>query len=323
MIPHVAADKLSIRAAAALGLGGVALYVGSYLLWWPLVFIGLAPAAAAFRGLERDRTALAFALVIGWLAMFLVQQSLWAFHTSAVAVLAAYQALTWLPVAFGIRAVWRRWRVPLTFAWPVAWTAGECLRLLGMLGSPFGGIYVPCAAQPVLLQIGELGGIHLASFPVAMAQGWFADTLLRNLDGARERKGFCWPTRAATLAAVATWATVLIFGVVRYRQMEASVRPGPRLAMIQSDIPHVAGEPPTYDPNRLLAKLQRLSEEAVAQATGPFSRRNTIPAWTRRSALRKAGIRPRAGGKRGPRRPSRTRALPRGCASWGCPWSWA
>ena len=262
---------MSLRVAAALSLGGVGLYLAGYHLWWPLIFFGLSPVAAAFLRVERDRMAVGLAFFTGWLAMFLVQHPLWVFRVSAVGMLAAYQALTWIPIALAVRGAWRRWGIPLTCSWPVAWTAAECLRLLGPLGTPFGGLCAPCAEMPLMLQIGELGGMHLASFPIAMVQGWFADVLLCRWFP----QGRMQNLRIAAMATAGVWVAVLGFGWVRFDQIEKSLRPGPRVAVIQPDIPHVVGEASSYDPVLLREKLLR--ETPLRRPLMEKPRPNPIP----------------------------------------------
>lgn len=256
------------RDVALLCLAGVVLYVAGYHLSWPLIFVALAPVAAAFRCVNSNRAAIVLAYFTGWAAMFLVQHPLWVFRSSAVATLAACQALTWIPIALAVRGAWSRWGLPLNWSWPVGWTAGECLRLLGPLGSPFGALFAPCAEMPRMLQIGELGGMHLASLPIAMAQGWAAEFLIRRFgwvcDAGRRGEGVR-AMRVSGAVVAGVWILVPAYGCVRFAQVEQASRPGPRVAAIQPDIPHVAGAAPDYDLVLLREKLQRLSEEAVAK----------------------------------------------------------
>lgn len=263
---------MKLTLAVALCLGGAATYLVAYHLWWPLVFFALSPVAVAFRGVARDREAVFLALLAGWPAMFFVQYPLWVFRVSAVGVLAAYQALTWIPIALAVRGGWRRWRVPLTFSWPIAWTAAECLRLAGPLGTPFGALFAPCAEMTRMLQIGALGGMHLASVPIAMVQGWAADVLLACFSRRRaereKRVRFTPAFGAATVAVMVVWCGVLVYGTIQLHRIEGMMHPGPRIAVIQPDIPHLTDAVRDYDPVLLREKLQRLSEEAVAQG-GP------------------------------------------------------
>jgi apolipoprotein N-acyltransferase len=79
-----------------------------------------------------------------------------------------------------------------------------------------------------MLQIRELGGMHLASFPITMVQGGFADVLLCRWfqDGRRQNLG------TAAMVTAGVWVGVLEIGCVRFDHIEKSLRSGPRVAVI-------------------------------------------------------------------------------------------
>lgn len=242
----------------------------------PLVVLALSPAAVAFcLGPGGWRLALMAGLT-GFAASFLVQHTLWVVSLGGVTILSLYQALTWIPVAFGVRTLWRRWRVPLTLSWPIAWGAGEALRSLGPMGTIFGILTVPETTQPWMLQVVDIGGYGLATLPLAMLQGWFADlfllagqqnpeadstgsTLRKRIRGGLDTARF----RLTTTSLVIVWLFVAGYGHWRIAQIEAAMKEGPHIAVLQPDVVALPGESRGYDEDLLLEKLKAMSEAAV------------------------------------------------------------
>lgn len=250
--------------------------------WGPLVVLALSPAAVAFcLGPGGWRLALIAGLT-GFAASFLVQHTLWVVSFGGIALLSFYHALTWIPIAFGVRLLWRRWRVPLTLSWPIAWGAGEALRSLGPLGTIFGILTVPETTQPWMLQVADIGGYGLATLPLAMLQGWFADLFLQagQQNQQFDLKGLTLRTRLlrglktarfrfSTAFLVVVWLFVAVYGHWRIAQIEGAMKEGPHIAVIQPDVVALPGESRGYDEVLLLAKLKAMSEAAVDSEPGP------------------------------------------------------
>ncbi|MFO8027238.1 MAG: hypothetical protein R6U56_06220 [Opitutales bacterium] len=268
-------SRFSLRASACF-LSALLLPAAIHF-WGPLVVLALSPAVAAFCLGSGGWRLLLLAVATGFTASFLVQHTLWVVSLGGVVLLSLYQALTWVPVAFGVREVWRRWRVPLALAWPVAWGAGEALRSLGPLGTIFGILTVPETTQPWMLQVADLGGYGLATLPLAMLQGWFADCLLLTgchdsraaRGGSALRRRFATGCKSArlrlsTASLAVVWLLVAIYGHWRIAQIEGGMQAGPSIAVIQPDVIALPGDARGYDEARLLAKLKALSEAAVA-----------------------------------------------------------
>lgn len=245
-------------------------------LWGPLVAVALSPAAVVFCvGAGGWRLGL-MALLTGFTASFLVQHTLWVVSIGGIAILSLYQALTWIPIAFGVRFLWKRWRVPLTLSWPIAWGAGEALRSLGPLGTIFGILTVPETTQPWMLQVADIGGYGLATLPLAMLQGWFADLFLRLSQQSAKTDSPGWSfgarfssglrdtlLRLATASLAAVWLFVVIYGHWRIVQIEEALKQGPHIAVMQPDVVALPGESRGYDEGLLLEKLKSMSEAAV------------------------------------------------------------
>jgi hypothetical protein len=198
--------------------------------WGTLIFLALRPFLFAVCTAEKNREVLLAAILTGWLASFLVQHTLWVFSVPGIAVLSILHALTWLPVAFGVRVLWTRWRIPMTLTWPLA-----------------------------------------------MAQGWFADlalqlkeTSVKGTPSAFIRNVFRIP-RVQLVSAVlcSVWGFVAIYGFYRLSELQSELRFGPRVAVIETDIPAMPDGITAYDPGLLYDKLKKLTEAAVKSGNNP------------------------------------------------------
>ena len=212
----------------------------------------------------------------GCVASFLVQHTLWIINVNAVATLSVYQAVTWIPVALGVAAVWRRWRIPLTICWPIAWTAGEALRAMGPLGTIFGILPVPRTTELWMLQIADLGGYGMATIPLAMVQGWFADLVLSLKAHGKSRRlpirfNLCSNRRFVTASAmlVITWVSVAGYGHWRLRSIRNELVAGPTVAVIDPDILAPLEGDVAVDPHEILQKLKTLTRIAVDSDAKP------------------------------------------------------
>jgi apolipoprotein N-acyltransferase len=165
-------------------------------------------------------------------------------------VMSASLSIFW-PAFVGLaRLATRRFKWPLVVAVPTVWVALEYARAYFLTGFPWyylahsQYLYIP------LIQIADLTGALGVSFLIAMANACWAE-LLDPAAGAwasgtlRLRRG-----HIAGLVTVAVGlATTLAYG--GYRLTTAQFRPGPRLALLQSNIQQV------YDLEK------RLSEEQI------------------------------------------------------------
>jgi len=130
-----------------------------------------------------------------------------------------------------------------------------------------------------MIQIADLGGIRLASLPLAMISGWVADVAL-SMQGQRgmnsvprvvARFRAVFPSRRcriSTSVLVGTWALVAAYGHWRLGDVEAKLETGPLVAVIGSDVPSLGGFS-GYDDELLLEKLKSYSEAAVNSPRKP------------------------------------------------------
>ena len=141
-----------------------------------------------------------------------------------------------------------RWMpaVPIAVRLPVLWTAADYLWSRLEVFRAY-GFYLanPLSDWPVMVQAADIvGGVGL-TFAVAMVNGLIADLLL--LAWRRRRTSEPGPApsaraiAAAGMAACALVAFVVFYGLARIDRSEPSE--GPRLALIQPNLPHIIGWP--------------------------------------------------------------------------------
>lgn len=238
-------------------LSGVLFFLSIHW-WWPLVFVSLTPLAVCFCRASRWWTAGLWAAVSGTLMWYFIQYPLWTYNEAGIAILAAYQSLSLVVMAVGVRAIWQRWQLSLVLLWPLAVVSGEYLRMIGLLGVPFGSLAGACREQNWMLQVCDLGGIYTLSVPIAMVQGWIAEVFLT--------RSFRWSSLVSVACA---WVAVALYGHFRSAHIESEMVPGPRVAVIQPDVVHVLHSPHGYDPDLILKKLKDLTEQAAGSGDAP------------------------------------------------------
>lgn len=207
---------------------------------------------------------MAAALVGGIIAWRPLQDSLSAYGPIGIHTLLLWQAATLIPVALALR--WG-WQLGLRMVWwfPLVWVGGEYLRILGPIGFPFCSLALPVYEQLWLIQLADLGGLHLVSGVLAMGSGLLLDVLRNATQGAR----FDWRgLRPSVVGFVGVMFLVLTYNAIRQRQIEGSLQPGPQVAVIQPDIPLTGNPESDYDGKLLLQDLKAMSE-AAAQSSPP------------------------------------------------------
>lgn len=196
---------------------------------WPLALVGLVPlvrlaerpgvrplgrAAAAYVG-----GAVLFGVGCRWLAI-----AAW----PNLAMMTLFEAATFPAFVFLLRAVRRR--VPLALAVPVAWVAIEFTRsVFPWNGFPWLLLGYAWDGPLVLLQSAEVWGVTGLSFAAALANGLVAAGLAS--------AGSARTVRFASAAAVPV--VLATYGAVRIGPVEAAGTPGPRVALVQANVPQV------------------------------------------------------------------------------------
>jgi apolipoprotein N-acyltransferase len=130
-------------------------------------------------------------------------------------------------------------RVPATLAVPLAWVTLEYIRASYPLGGfPWFLLGNSFAPAPVLIQVADIFGVWGISFFIAMLNGFVVDVLrlpLRVPGAGRQGGGFSPAIQSLSAAAALATAFVLVYGIFRLQQQ--TTRPGPRIAVIQENIP--------------------------------------------------------------------------------------
>jgi apolipoprotein N-acyltransferase len=167
-----------------------------------------------------------------------------------------------------VRRLDRQLNVPMTLALPLVWVSLEWLR-----GRMFGGhdffdggfgwvalsyTQAPCApgtpggAALRLIQVADVFGEWGVSFLVAMSNGLVVDLLVRPLfvptaEGKRR-------LRPRLVVCTVLWVLCLtaayIYGEFRIRQTERYLSPGPRVTVIQTNVPQSNKNHPTAESER-------------------------------------------------------------------------
>jgi apolipoprotein N-acyltransferase len=166
-----------------------------------------------------------------------------------------------------IRHLYRNRRLCLTIAFPVAWTAAELFRSLGLVSSTWIYLAHSQIRLPVVIQIADLIGSLGVTFVVAVVNGWLADlvinvgSILRPSPPARSQArgrgapgkpetapgrpgGAGSPIRRLMLSTAVALSVILFdvtYGIWRLRHVTTTE--GPRVAVVQGDFPTSPGRP--------------------------------------------------------------------------------
>jgi apolipoprotein N-acyltransferase len=152
-----------------------------------------------------------------------------------------YLALYWPVSGVLIRALYRRWSMPLVLAVPLVWVAMEYIRGLGPLGFQWFYLGHSQAENLSLIQIADLGGAYAVSFMLVLI-----NTVIFELIQFRKTLSYRHKLLDFSAAAAVFIATVL-YG--QWRLAQNTMRPGPVVSVVQEDFPmFVEGDSPDiYD----------------------------------------------------------------------------
>ena len=222
--------------------------------WGWLGHVALVPAAVvALRTANLRRFIWCAALVfLGWWAIKLG----WLLPVTAggYPLLAAYMMAHWVAALLVLRWLDRRYRSAAVLGLPLAWVSLELVRgyfpaggfgwfMLGHTQAP----YAPGHGAGWLIQVADLFGVYGVSFLVAMTNGLLVDALSRPLVR-QDAAGRSRPARALAVGG-AVWLVALIgaliYGQYRVGQHATVTTPGPRLAVVQTNVPQSNKQRPT------------------------------------------------------------------------------
>jgi apolipoprotein N-acyltransferase len=187
--------------------------------------------------------------------------------------LALFLAIYFPLFAVGIHRLVIHFRLPATVAVPLVWVGIEYLRSSFPLGGfPWFLLGNSFAPASVLIQGADIFGVWGISFFIAMLNGYVVDVLrlpLRQAVAKGARPGGAAmrlsPLIGSLTAAVSICvATILAYGVFRLNQQ--TTHPGPRIAVIQENIPQSLKEQGTPD---IFKRHYELTQEAAAVSPKP------------------------------------------------------
>jgi apolipoprotein N-acyltransferase len=231
--------------------------------WGWLAWVALAPLFLLIKS-RRSRAAIYAGAWVGGFAFWLLSIQ-WIRLTDESAWLA------WVVMALALSAWWPaflllarlavlRLRLPIMIAAPILWVGLEFVRAHILSGFPW--YYLAHSQHNVLhlIQIADFAGALGLSFLIAMANAWWVDLLTLPL--LRPTPRGPRPTRAQALRFAALAALIVAtVGYGDFRLGTARFRPGPRLALMQSDL--LQSRKMTADEAELLEGYRRLVAKAV------------------------------------------------------------
>ena len=245
----------------------------------PLVFVALVPLALL--GL-RSRGGWR----LGW-TTWLVGFAWWSWTMrwmspvtgGGVLALGAFLGLYWPVFLFALRALVRGLRLPATLAVPMAWVSLEWLRGVAP-ATGFGWYALSHAIPPAgpedgvsrLMQVADLAGEWTITAVIALSSGLLVDLLTRpwvSPATGRWSRGL-GGVLALTLAVV---VGAQAYGAWRVGQAAGQARPGPRVLLVQTNIPQSNKDSPDLERIRAnflsLAQLTAQGLQDALQAGAP------------------------------------------------------
>ena len=267
-------------AQALLTAGLLALAMPGRVGWWPLLFVALVPLLSVALSARPGRGALTgfvsglvyHLALLYWILIVLGRYGGLPLYLSlpGLVLLAGYMAL--YPALFcGLLSLlagrsWHRERPVAALVWlaPVLWVGLDWLRAVLFTGFPWMDLGYGLYAQPQLIQAAALGGHHLVTFGVVLANS----LLVGVLD--RQRRDVRWNVRrerALLLSACAVLVFLFGYSAVRYR---IALHYGPRamqaqVAVAQGNVDQAVKWSPEFKAATVDSYL-RLSREALAGA---------------------------------------------------------
>lgn len=268
-------------AAVLLSVCFLFLSMPGYFGWWPLLFVALVPLFAVCLHLPPLRSAgvgflagLSYnVLTIHWIVVVLGRYGglpIW-LSVSAMVLLAMYMglflAIFCLLLSLLAGRYWQKERSISTLVWtaPVLWVGLDYLRSVLFTGFPWLDLGYGLYSQPLLIQSADLGGHHLLTFAVVLANGLVLSIIDRQGSNVRWNIGM---ERRVLFAACSFLVFVFGYSMLRYRVMPSFLQQSlhAEVSVIQGNI----GQDEKWNPGRkekTVAKYERLSRQALSEST--------------------------------------------------------
>ena len=144
-----------------------------------------------------------------------------------------------IPFAPLLSRIHRRYRLPRTLTVPLVWVAVELLRATFTLSHiDLFRLGYSQARFPILVQFADITGTYGVSFLVAMVNGMIADLwfAFRDAGYALKPAATSKRLRISVAAVAAVFLVVTGYGLIRRAGIELT--PGPKVALVQPNIPH-------------------------------------------------------------------------------------
>lgn len=252
----------SLKATWALSAVYVALYLAAYYSFacGPLLLVALTPFAVAVCGATKGGAASAVITFASFLLWFFGNLFFATYNWAALLALTLLHALI-----IGLSAIALRWlhkttKLPLALLLPVTFVAGEFIRLAGPLGIPTGILSLGLHRHLWIIQVADLGGSYLVSFAIAAVSGAIADVWLQ---------GWSRSLWRSVLPVALGWVAIASYGSYRLAQARHTMRAGPTIGVVQSDIPMTGNVSLGYDRERFLHEMLALSDQSAATQPKP------------------------------------------------------
>jgi apolipoprotein N-acyltransferase len=165
-------------------------------------------------------------------------------------------AVWWPIMALLVRRLHLRNGWPVWLAWPIVWGFQEIGREYYMTGFPWYHLAHSQFRQTWLIQIADLGGASLVSVIMVSMQAWVAAWFSSGRWTWKEAPRN-WRAAGTVLGVIA--ALTLIYGQFRIRT--ATFAEGPKVALLQSDIPQSRRLYPDHE--ELIEAYRKLVEKAL------------------------------------------------------------
>lgn len=242
--------------------------------WWPLAHLSLVPLTLLAIRSSRPR----FMLLAVWLAgsVWWLTMGWWVTLTTLAGgiVLGFYLALYYWGFAWTIRAIDRRFNLPLVLTVPIVWLGFEYIRGSWMLtGYPW---FLLGQSQPTaMIQIADMVGAYGVSFVVAMTSGMICDVLTKPMSavaGLGRMRNLATGRKAFVIWCVVIVGSFIygVFAMGPLAPVANDVDNVIRIAVIQTNVPQDNKESPTDEQDITnFAEMVRLTRKAVAEDPKP------------------------------------------------------
>lgn len=252
-----------------------------YFGWWPFLFIALVPLFTAALYLPPFRSGcmgllsgfVYSLLTIHWIVVVLGQYGglpPW-ISIPAMVLLALYMAMYLAAFCLLLSLLagrsWQKERSVVTLVWmaPVLWVGIDYLRGVLFTGFPWLDLGYGLYSQPVLIQAADLGGHHLISFALVLANCF----IVAIID--RQRSNVHWNlSRERRVLFLVCCFLVFVFG---YSSLRYRIVPSYNKRALQAEVSVIQGNISQNEKwvagkkEKTVAIYERLSRQAVADNT--------------------------------------------------------